>query len=128
MELKKFDIFSALIPAGTVPKRKAGKIVQRGTYMTTTEYAKHKFLPVSTVRHMYKEGMLVGFNDGRCIYIDWQESDKVLKEIGARSISAGLSKRLQPNANPWQRKRTVKSKDNNDMESRKKALKQDLFG
>jgi len=64
MELKKFDIFSALIPAGTVPKRKAGKIVQRGTYMTTTEYAKHKILPVSTVRQMYKKSILIGFNTG----------------------------------------------------------------
>ena len=125
MELKKFDVFSALIPAGTVPKRKAGKIVQRGTYMTTTEYAKHKYLPVSTVRQMYKKGVLVGFNTGNCIYIDWQESDRVLKEANVRNISAGSSKRM--NAGSWQRKRTVKSKNGDDIERKKKELLQNLL-
>lgn len=127
MELKKFDVFSALIPASTVPKRKAGKIVQRGTYMTTTEYAKHKYLPVSTVRQMYKKCLLVGFNTGNCIYIDWQESDRVLKEANVRNISAGSSKRMQQNAGSWQRKRTVKSKNGDDIERKKKELLQNLL-
>ena len=127
MKLEKYNIFSALIPTGTVPKKKAGTIIQRGTYMTTVEYAKHKFLPVSTVRQMYKKGVLVGFNTGNCIYIDWQESDRMLKESGARNISSGSSKRMQQNTGPWHRKRTVKSKNDNDMESKKKELLQKLL-